>query len=327
MVLMGMDVPLAAIQRQIASAIDIIIHIGRLWDKSRKLLEIVEVMDYNGEEIDTRILYQFEETGREHGRIAGKWKKVQDLANTESYFRQDIRRSEYASALFKTVSLQMLLAYLFYESKIAFIILTPVGVWYFLHWEVDMINQKRREFQEQFREAIQSLAASLQVGYSIENAMKETKKDLSILYKEDTAIQREFTHMVHQIYLQIPAERILEEWAERVEQEDVRNFVNVFVMARRSGGNMIGIIRNTAGQIRDKLEVRAEIETMLAARKYEFKVMAVIPFVMIAYMKFSFPEFMKILYGNPTGIGVMTACLAIYFGAYLLGEKIVNIEV
>lgn len=73
----------------------------------------------------------------------------------------------------------MLLAYLFYESKIAFIILTPVGVWYFLHWEVDKINQKRREFQEQFREAIQSLAASLQVGYSIENAMKETKKDRS----------------------------------------------------------------------------------------------------------------------------------------------------
>ena len=43
-------------------------------------------MDYNGEEIDTRILYQFEETGRENGRIAGKWKKVQDLANTEKLF-------------------------------------------------------------------------------------------------------------------------------------------------------------------------------------------------------------------------------------------------
>ena len=86
MVLMGMDVPLAAIQRQIASAIDIIIHIGRLWDKSRKLLEIVEVMDYNGEEIDTRILYQFEETGREDGRITGRWQKVQDLANTEKLF-------------------------------------------------------------------------------------------------------------------------------------------------------------------------------------------------------------------------------------------------
>lgn len=223
--------------------------------------------------------------------------------------------------------LQMLLAYLFYESVWAFVLLMPVGVIYFLKWEVDRIDQKRREFQDQFREAIQSIAASLQVGYSIENAIKETKKDLSILYKEDTAIQREFTHMVRQIYLQVPMEKIMEEWAERMDQEDVRNFVNVFVMARKSGGNMISIIRNTAGQIRDKLEVRSEIETMLAARKYEFKVMAVIPFVMIAYMKFSFPEFMKMLYGNPIGTGVMTACLAIYFGAYMLGEKIVNIKV
>ena len=81
MVLMGMDIPLAAIQRQIASAIDIIIHIGRLWDKSRKVLEVVEVLDYNGEEIDTRVLYRFEETGRRGERVIGEWRKVQDLAN------------------------------------------------------------------------------------------------------------------------------------------------------------------------------------------------------------------------------------------------------
>ncbi|MCI8940618.1 MAG: CpaF family protein [Dorea sp.] len=81
MVLMGMDIPLAAIQRQIASAIDIIIHIGRLWDKSRKVLEVVEVLDYNGEEIDTRVLYRFEETGKRGERVIGEWRKVQDLAN------------------------------------------------------------------------------------------------------------------------------------------------------------------------------------------------------------------------------------------------------
>lgn len=82
MVLMGMDIPLAAIQRQIASAIDIIIHIGRLWDKSRKVLEVVEVLDYNGEEIDTRVLYRFEETERRGERVIGEWKKVQNITNT-----------------------------------------------------------------------------------------------------------------------------------------------------------------------------------------------------------------------------------------------------
>lgn len=86
MVLMGMDIPLAAIQRQIASAIDIIIHIGRLWDKSRKVLEVVEVLDYNGEEIDTCVLYRFEEKERKGDRVVGEWKKVQDITNTAKLF-------------------------------------------------------------------------------------------------------------------------------------------------------------------------------------------------------------------------------------------------
>lgn len=220
-----------------------------------------------------------------------------------------------------------LIAWLFYESLAAFFLLIPAGVWYFLHWEESCIRRKKQEFTGQFREAIQSISASMRVGYSVENAVKEAKKDLSILYPEDTAIQREFTHMVRQIYLQIPMEKIMEEWSERVDQEDVRNFVNVFVTAKKSGGNMLGIIRTSADRIRDKLEISAEIDTMLAARKYEFKVMAAIPFGMIAYMKASFPEFMGILYGNLPGAGVMSVCLAIYFGAFVLGEKIVNIEV
>ena len=82
-------------------------------------------------------------------------------------------------------------AYLFYESAIAFFALLPFGVWYFLRWEAECIGRKQREFQEQFREAVQSISASMRVGYSVENAVKETKRDLSLLYKEDSAIQRE----------------------------------------------------------------------------------------------------------------------------------------
>ena len=219
-----------------------------------------------------------------------------------------------------------MIAYLFYSSFAAFFALLPVWIWLFSDWERECIRKKQMEFERQFQEAIQSIASSLQVGYSVENAIRETKKDLSIVYREDTAIQRELSYMVQQVYLQVPTEKIMEDWAKRVDQDDVWNFVNVFVLARKSGGNMIGIIRNCVSQIRQKREVREEIETILAAKKYEFKVMSVIPFGMIAYMRVSFPEFMEILYGNVIGIGVMSACLAIYFVAFLIGKKIVNIE-
>lgn len=83
MVLMGMDLPLSAIQRQIASGIDIIVHLGRLRDKSRKVLEVTEVLRYNGEEMELNPLYIFAETGEKDGKIQGNWEKTGELSHTE----------------------------------------------------------------------------------------------------------------------------------------------------------------------------------------------------------------------------------------------------
>ena len=90
---------------------------------------------------------------------------------------------------------------------------------------------------------------------------------------------------------------------------------------------MISIIRNTANQIGDKIDVKREIDTMLAAKKYEFRIMTMIPFGIVLYMSVSFPEFMGKLYGSIIGTGVMTGCLIVYLGAYGLGQKIIEIEV
>ena len=61
MMLMGIELPLIAIQQQIASALHVIIHLGRLRDKSRKVLEITEVCGYEKNEIITRTLFRREE--------------------------------------------------------------------------------------------------------------------------------------------------------------------------------------------------------------------------------------------------------------------------
>lgn len=82
MVLMGMEFPLSAIRRQIASGIDIIVHLGRLRDKSRKVLEISEVEDYKDGEIKLQTIYGYEETGERDGKIQGVWKKKGELKHT-----------------------------------------------------------------------------------------------------------------------------------------------------------------------------------------------------------------------------------------------------
>lgn len=82
MVLMGMDMPLVAIKQQIASAVDIIIQLGRLRDKSRKVLEICEVIGMDGEDIRLRKVYEFKEEGCVDGHIVGELRKLNDLYNT-----------------------------------------------------------------------------------------------------------------------------------------------------------------------------------------------------------------------------------------------------
>lgn len=82
MILMGMELPLAAIRQQIASGVDIIIHLGRLRDRSRKVLEIVEITGYREDEIKLHQLYEFEEKGEdEMGKVIGKLKKKGELSD------------------------------------------------------------------------------------------------------------------------------------------------------------------------------------------------------------------------------------------------------
>ncbi len=82
MVLMGMELPLGAIRRQIVSGVDIIIHLGRLRDKSRRVLEIAEVTGLEDGEILLNPLYVFEETGTENGKILGSLQKKNPLSDT-----------------------------------------------------------------------------------------------------------------------------------------------------------------------------------------------------------------------------------------------------
>ncbi|MDE6995695.1 MAG: CpaF family protein [Lachnospiraceae bacterium] len=84
MILMGMEIPLTAIRQQIASGLDIIVHLGRLRDKSRKVLEIAEVLGYENDRIALRTLFQFVERGEDiEGRVMGELQKKGELSYVE----------------------------------------------------------------------------------------------------------------------------------------------------------------------------------------------------------------------------------------------------
>ena len=242
-------------------------------------------------------------------------------------WQQDITFKERGTAGIKTVLILCITAWLYYRNIWALLPLILPGIWLYREFLEEARKKKEQEFQKQFQEMIQCLSAALNTGYSVENAFYETQKELKILYSEEARISKELWIITRKLRIHIPVEQVLEEFAEQIPAEDVKNFVAVFVTAKKSGGDMIDIIRNTTNQIRDKIAVKREIETILAAKKYEFQIMSAVPYGIIGYMSLSFPKFMDGLYGNVAGIGVMTICLGIYAGAYYLGIRILRIDV
>lgn len=245
----------------------------------------------------------------------------------KNYWQQDIRKTEYLRAFLMGCLLLAAISYMFYGTWMCTILFSPYLIRYMKSWETQTIKKRKARFRMQFKECIRALSAALNVGYSVENAMREAIKDLKRIYKKEELIIRELTFMTRQLQMNVTAEQVLQDFATRTEEEDVLTFVTVFNMAKRSGGDTLEIIRNVVRQMAEKIDVEREIETMMSAKKLEFKIMTAIPFAMIGYMKLSFPEFLSVLYGNLAGVIMMSICLLIYLAAYEAGRRMVEIEV
>ena len=225
------------------------------------------------------------------------------------------------------ILLDACISYLFFYSWIGFVVLLPGAVPFLREKKKSLQKKRAGEMKKQFLDGIQMMAASLQAGYSVENALKEAVKELRKVYDADSFIVREFSRMETQTGMSRTMEALFLDFGRRCAIDDIQSFAEVFLTARRSGGDLLAVIRNTVSCIRLKQETMQEIETCLAGKVMEQNIMSLIPILILAYIKLSSPDFLSVMYGNIAGTTVMSLCFAVYVLAYFWGRKIVRIEV
>lgn len=203
---------------------------------------------------------------------------------------------------------------------------SPAGTFSKIQKKKCIVRQKRN-LNYQFRDALTSMNVAVQAGYSAENAVRATVKDLARLYEKGSDILDEFRYIESQLRLSVPVEELFLDLGKRSGVEDIENFAAVFYTAKRTGGDMTQVLQKVARMLGDKIEVKKEIEATLATKKAEQMVMSIMPAGIICYLKLTSPGFLDVLYGNPFGICAMTVCMGIYGLSYWLGVKIVDIEV
>lgn len=234
---------------------------------------------------------------------------------------------EWLLALVKGCMFPALASYLFYSSVISFFCMLPYLYIYAKKEKKRLCRLRLEQLRREFRDGVQALQAALDTGYSVENAFVESCRDLAMLYPDGGYMITEFRYIVQGIRMNKTVEELLGDLADRSGLEEIHNFAEVFAIAKKSGGDLLIILRSTAQTIREKIEVENEIASMMAGKKLEQRIMNVIPFGILAYVRLTSGDFLDVMYGNPLGIGIMSVCLVCYLLAIKLAERIGDVEV
>lgn len=257
------------------------------------------------------------------------WKRpaLDDREDKTDYDSYILSFREVLICLMKSAAVTGAFAYMFYQSWMGFLA-WPAAAYFGIRRDIAVKKQRRKDrLALQFKDTILAVTAGMQTGHSAENAFLEAEGEIRSLYGRESEMARELALLRKGLKNAVPLEKLLLNLGERSCVEEIRDFTEVFSAAKRLGGNLKEIIQRTAQLTQQRMEVDREIKTALAAKKYEQKVMMVIPFLLFGYMKLTSPGFFDVLYFNPAGVFVMTVCLILYLAAYFLAEKIMDIPI
>lgn len=220
------------------------------------------------------------------------------------------------------------IGFIFYRSHILSSVLTSLALLYPRMRAKELMKKRKNEFNLQFKEGLYALSSSLSAGKSIEIAFQDALKDLAILYPDpNTYIIKEFEYIIRRIDMNETVEQALSDLSRRSHLEDVSSFVDVFITTKRTGGNIVNVIKNTSEVISDKVRIKQEIDTMVSQKKLEQKVLSFIPIFMILFLSWSAPDYMDMVFSTGLGRLLMTITVLILIVSYFISRKIMDIEV
>lgn len=216
------------------------------------------------------------------------------------------------------------IGYLFYRCLIGAVIsllLLPV---YTIFDGKERCRKRSAELKNEFKDELLAISACMQAGMSIERAVRKSLDTVRNMYPKDAPIITAVERSIHKIDCNMSVEAAFLELGDEIDLQEVTDFGQILITAKRTGGNIVDIIAHTASAMEMRAEVEREIDTLLAGKRYEARLMNVMPLGILLYLSVGMPEISKQLYGNAVGVCIMTVGLGIYITAFLWTEKILR---
>ncbi|MBW5447084.1 pilus assembly protein TadB [Cohnella sp. CFH 77786] len=243
------------------------------------------------------------------------------------YDRLELSRSQRIFAIVAGCVACFAAAWLIFRHPVLSAAASPAGLLYPRMLRNRLLIRRRSKLRLQFKEMLQALSSLLSAGRSVENAFLSLESDLALLVADTRSdLIRELRALSNRLRNGEPLEPLLQDFARRSGLEEVRSFAEAFAVCKRAGGDLVEIVRRTSQLIAEKMEVELEVTVLVAQKRFESRIMMVMPFAFIGLLGFFAPEYMAPL---RQGIGwlLTAACLLLLGLCCWWMVRIMNIEV
>lgn len=216
-----------------------------------------------------------------------------------------------------------LTSYLFFELKIVSLVLGLLGGYFYSPtYKAKKLEARKKKSTLEFREFIDLLNNSIGAGENLENAIRNSHRDLLDMFSDKDPIVIYSKDMVSSLDLGQSMKKVLEDFGEKMELEDVDIFIGTLIIAIDSGMNISYIIDNSKTILNQKIDIELEIDSMMKASKRELTIMTVLPLLIILLLKITRPEYQL----AKADYLVRLPVFFIFVLAYRMGQKIVSLE-
>ena len=187
------------------------------------------------------------------------------------------------------------------------------------------LEHRNSVLKKQFRAMLEALSSSFSTGSNVQNAFISALGDLKMQFGDKEYIVQEMEEIIAASKQNVGLEVSLRNFADRSGNEDIMSFADVFEICYRKGGDMNFVIQRTHSVMSDKMAVADEIETKLTSNKMQHNVMSLMPIALVAMLRFTNDSFAT-NFATLTGVAANTVAIGIFIGAYIYGNKIVDIK-
>ena len=216
---------------------------------------------------------------------------------------------------------------IFYEDILLSAMFSLVGVLYIPFRKKEQLKKRKEALALQFKDTLYFISVSLSAGKSLETSITEAYKSILGIYPDpECDIVRELEIMNRRLLMNDPVEKIFMDLAERSQIEDIKSFAQVILISKRAGANLVEVIKNTSDTIREKVEIHQDIQSMIAGKRLEQKILGIMPFVLVLFLKTG-SNYLEPLVTTVFGRTIMTVSLVMILVGQFIAHKIMRIEV